>query len=338
MISCGGTFTLILDNAGTLWGAGERSYSYGSLGNIQYQDDSNELNVLGKIATGLQNKIISLSAGLSHSLFLDEEGSVWGCGKDTVGELGTGSGETVYDLSKFSSMPLPVAAISAGINSSFFLDRYGKVWTCGKFTKTPGEILQIANVPSIKSIATAAEHALFLDVAGDVWMLTKADLVPEMLRSPVAITQIAAGGYHSFFIDEEGSAWSVGQNNQGQLGTGDKVSKLVPNKVQNSNKMVLVGCGWHHSILLDSDGAIWVCGSNEHGQIGMGTLHEVVELVQNEDLPLVQHFVTSYDHTFFVDIFSNTWVCGYNWHSQLGFEGESVKIPVQMALKICCSN
>ena len=53
--------------------------------------------------------IVEVSAGWHHSLFLAEDGSVWGCGKNRFGTLGMGDSSAISPLTKLA--PLPVIGV-----------------------------------------------------------------------------------------------------------------------------------------------------------------------------------------------------------------------------------
>ena len=70
------------------------------------------------------------SRGCSHSLFLDEAGSLWSCGGNNLGQLAKGDTTNINVLQKIIQMP-PIIATSAGYDHSLFLDFEGSVWSCG---------------------------------------------------------------------------------------------------------------------------------------------------------------------------------------------------------------
>jgi alpha-tubulin suppressor-like RCC1 family protein len=83
-IDAGYDYSLFLKNDGTVWACGNaQNGKLGSGSNI------------GKVTTPVQisslSGIISIAAGLEHSLFLKNDGSVWACGRNDVGQLGDGT-------------------------------------------------------------------------------------------------------------------------------------------------------------------------------------------------------------------------------------------------------
>ena len=60
----------------------------------------------------------------------------------------------------------------------------------------------------------------------------------------------------------------MGNNDYGQLGTGDFNSSLLPVKVIN-NGVSDIACGRDSTLVLMNDGSLKVFGSSEYGQLGI---------------------------------------------------------------------
>lgn len=82
-VFAGYAFSTFLDCEGSVWGCGNNNY--GQLGDSR---GTNCRNIAEKIPE--LPKIISISGGPAHSLFLDCEGAVWCCGYNAFGQLGLG--------------------------------------------------------------------------------------------------------------------------------------------------------------------------------------------------------------------------------------------------------
>ncbi len=82
------------------------------------------------------------------------------------------------------------------------------------------------------------------------------------------IKMIDGGKYHTMLLKTDGTLWATGNNEEGQLGTGDNISKYKFTKVLTN--VVEVACGRSHTLALKRDGSVWVTGANEKGQLGTG--------------------------------------------------------------------
>ena len=83
------------------------------------------------------------------------------------------------------------------------------------------------------------------------------------------IAEIAVGANNSFAILSNGSLWAWGDNEAGQLGTGNKTSPNTPVKIMEDVSKIASGSG--HTLVVKKDGSLWACGSNICGRLGDGT-------------------------------------------------------------------
>ena len=82
-IYCGSEHTFILKNDGTLCGCG-----YNGHGELGLGDNTNR-NTFTQVTTNV-NDIKQVYCGGYHNLILENDGTLWGCGNNGVGELGLG--------------------------------------------------------------------------------------------------------------------------------------------------------------------------------------------------------------------------------------------------------
>ena len=87
-----------------------------------------------------------------------------------------------------------------------------------------------------------------------------------------ALKTIIAGGYHSFALFDNGKVYATGQNDYGQLGLGDNVSRSNFTEVTdlNDKNITAVFAGTYYSFALSFDGRVYVAGQNDNGQLGLG--------------------------------------------------------------------
>src|SRR5215468_5543215 len=78
----------------------------------------------------VSNGVVSVACGEAHTLFLKDDGSVWGFGWDEDGRLGESSENTVITRPK-RVINEGVAAIAAGHYHSLFIKRDGSLWGTG---------------------------------------------------------------------------------------------------------------------------------------------------------------------------------------------------------------
>lgn len=169
------------------------------------------------------DRIISVACGANHKLALAESGKVYSWG--TSPATGQGSVEPPRVIASLSDIPM--CAIYAYHNSSFFVDTQYRVWCCG--TNSSAQlglghtedvtvpILQDFNFnkEQIVQIACGDDFTLYLTVSGNVWASGNggdnrfATGTNETRKRPVLasrlagkyITQVAAGCFNSAFLE-----------------------------------------------------------------------------------------------------------------------------------------
>lgn len=84
------------------------------------------------------------------------------------------------------------------------------------------------------------------------------------------ILVIGSFGNHSLAITIDGKLWVIGDNECGQLGTGDNNNKNTWTEITTISNVKAIGAGDVHSLAITEDGKLWLTGWNEYGQLGTG--------------------------------------------------------------------
>lgn len=201
----------------------------------------------------LPDTVIAISAGLRYSLVLLSDGTVWGWGENTWGQLGNGTttnSDTPVQVQNLDS----VIAITAGHYHSMALKSNGTAWAWGD-----NESGELGNGTTINSA------------------------IPVQVSELGNIVAIAAGEAHSMALKKDGTVWAWGNNESGQAGNGtqnteDNPAVTIPVKVKNlwdivaiseggipgggaelNGGMVKYGAGY--CLALRSDGTVWTWGA-----------------------------------------------------------------------------
>ncbi|XP_059644769.1 ultraviolet-B receptor UVR8 [Cornus florida] len=225
-------------------------------------------------------RVTEIAAGGYHSLALTDDGSVWCWGDNVYGQLGLDGGHSLVPvlLESFlevgssdsstdepemkSKAPLKVSSVKAGGMMSLAIDNLGALWMWGNCPQrnsssedglAPMPVLNLHGHTVVK-VACGNEHVVALVTAGETYK--GGDLV----------------------------CYSWGNNNHGQLGLGDKTSRLHPEVIEHFNQefpcaAYEVACGAFHTAILahkksQSDtlgSACWTFGLGDNGQLGHGT-------------------------------------------------------------------
>ena len=252
----GNAFTVALRSNGSLWAWGDNSF--GQLGDASLVTPR---NTPAEVAGGARNWLVSAS-GLSHTVAIRANGTLWAWGDNSSGQLGDAaiSDNTTPQLisvTQPASAANDWSAVAAGDLHSLALKADGTLWAFGE--NGAGQ-LGIGTADAFKTLPTRV-------------VTTNPG---NFDRNWVAI---AAGGTHSLALQADGTLWAWGDNGSGQLGdplivTGVnapiQVVALTPPSPGYNSSWVAISAGLGHSLALQADGTLWSWGSNFTGQLGNG--------------------------------------------------------------------
>ncbi|XP_030530512.1 ultraviolet-B receptor UVR8 [Rhodamnia argentea] len=325
-VASGEAHTLALTGDGFVyaWGRG----LFGRLGTGSEEDELFPVRVKFDFPQDRRVKIVGIAAGAYHSLCLADDGSVWCWGYNAYGQLGVGGDNSVVpclmnvfnELASPISMtnesemnskaPLKVCSVKAGGMTSFAIDNLGALWmwgNCPQQTSDGNEVFSLVSCPSPIPI----------------WDLHGHTVVKVACGNEHVIALVSTGETHE---GEDLVCYSWGTNNHGQLGLGDKESRLRPEIIKTFNEdcpwaVYEVACGAFHTALLTSrkkpsdtsESMCWTFGLGDKGQLGHGTTQSTLVPEPVKQLPQPV-YLTSLDcglfHTSVVSSAGDVWSWG----------------------------
>ena len=117
-VYCGWSYTLILENDGTLWGCGNNSY--GQLG----LEDTNNRTTFTQVTTNANN-IKEIHCNYGHTIILKNDGTLWGCGRNPDGQLGLGDTINRTTFTQITTNADDIKQVYCGSNHNFILKNDG---------------------------------------------------------------------------------------------------------------------------------------------------------------------------------------------------------------------
>jgi alpha-tubulin suppressor-like RCC1 family protein len=308
-VAGGATHSLGLKSDGTIWAWGGNGN--GQLG-IGSSDTTSHLvpQQVKQNATTFLTGLSFAAAGGSHSLAIKKsDGSVFGWGSDSSGQLGDNSAATqqVFPVQvKTTATGNPILTgivdIAGGSAHSIALKTDGTVWTWGSnsagqladgSTTTRKLAAQVKTGTStfltgVVAIGAGDNFCAALKSDGTVWTWganasgqlgigsTTAKSFATQVTAVGTTTDIACGGAHMLGLQSNGDVSSWGNNANGQLGTGNTTQANSPVTVQYSSwpwgtTATGVAAGASHSVVLRSDGSVYTVGLNSSGQLSVGS-------------------------------------------------------------------
>jgi alpha-tubulin suppressor-like RCC1 family protein len=251
---------LAVDTNGNSWGWGLNSQGQLCLGNITMQTVPVELPL---------HSVTSLAGAGDHAIY-DSSGTVYGCGGNNAGDLGTGTGKQSLTPAKvvgvvglpnvtvkglFASFQSSGALLSNGEYFDWGANGQGQV---GDGTTTnalspvrvhlPRPVTQVAEGGSINSngqtivmLSNGTLRAWGTDTfsqLGDGG--TTNQLLPIKIAPPAGVTYkyIASGGSTSYAVSFAGNVYAWGFGGNGQLGQGTQTNSSVPVLVDSGVSLI----------------------------------------------------------------------------------------------------
>ncbi|XP_041019282.1 ultraviolet-B receptor UVR8 isoform X1 [Juglans microcarpa x Juglans regia] len=286
-VAAGEAHTLALTGDGSVysWGRG----MFGRLGTGSEADEPIPVRVNFDCAgrsTEERLRFVGVAAGAYHSLALADDGSVWCWGYNIYGQLGVdgdnatvpcllqhfielASPDTLTDESETKSrVPLKVCSVKAGGMMSLAIDNLGALWMWG-------------NCPQQSSSSEGGFFLVSSFIPTPVWDFHGHNVIKVACGNEHVVALVSAG---ETYKGEDIVCYSWGNNNHGQLGLGDKESRLKPEIIKTFNEdspwaVYEVACGAFHTALLTHkkkpsdtlESLCWTFGIGDNGQLGHET-------------------------------------------------------------------
>jgi len=278
-----------------------------------------------------------------HTLLLNEDGLLFGCGSNTQGELADDQDETIHQpFLTHIKLNVRLMCIAAGYEShSLAVGEDGSLWAWGNnhsgqlglanhFSETLSHPMKLSLRNRFVSVAAGHDFSLALDQRGRLWSFgcnSKGQLglgdwndrmIPTVNDFLPKIRMIEAGYAHVLVLDESGTLWSFGANSYGQLGVQDYINRNSPTKVQNLIDVQQISVGFYHNLVLGNDSRVWCFGQNNLGQLGLGHTQNQNSPHINESLHSIQNVWCGGNSSYVKDQKGVVSVFGYNYQGQLG--------------------
>ena len=292
-----------LDGALFTWG----DNTYGQLGltNINATGDTISRSSPVQVGTSSWTAVVS---GLGHTIALRNDKTLWGWGRNTVGQIGNTA--TINRSSPVQVGTSSWVAISVGASYSVALRLDNSAWAWGlnasgslgdgttvnKSTPTAigATLYQQINAGIATTVTvpiSSAYGAGTTGYAGYIWgsnsfgqygdgttinrsSPVQVSTFPLSYSTPTQVqsgswTSIASTGSHVLAVDTTNKLYGWGINSSGQLGLGDTINRSSSTQISTSSWTQIVA-GGTHTVALRTDGTLWTWGLAGSGQLGTG--------------------------------------------------------------------
>ena len=244
-VSCGLQHTLVIANDDNLWSWGRNDC--GQLCHLDEEDRSNPQQTSF-------SKISKTSAGWNYSLFQNNKGEIFACGKNELGQCGLGHfNDPQITPSLILNVPSNIVHFVCGSQHILFLDCEGNVFSVGNNEfgqlglshNTDQNVLnKIPDIPLIKTISCVGTSSYLIDFEGNLWAFGGQYYAVHDGETDINtlkdIQQISYGccGSHFLAKNSRNQIIVAGNNLFGQLGIGDE---SVPKEINSQYSTIWRG-------------------------------------------------------------------------------------------------
>jgi len=238
--SCGAQHGAAIKSDGTLWTWGQ--YTYGRLG----LGDLIDAPVTAPTQVGTGTDWVAVAAGETITLALKSDGSLWGFGYNSLGELGLGNTATVYAPTCLWEGQA-FEHIDCAQDGAVLVRSDGTLWASG--------------------------HNLNNRFTSDI-SLTVETWTQVGVRTDWAKAVLATSEGAMLALDTSGALWSVGRNSSGAdglLGLGDTTDRSdLTNVTTPAATWSKITAGSNTAFAETSTGDLYSFGSNTYGAAALG--------------------------------------------------------------------
>jgi len=223
-----------LKSDGTVW-----AWGYNLTGELGINSNENKYVPYQVNITNVKE----IESGGYHAIAIKDDNTVWGWGNNLYGQLGLD--DNINRIAPTQLNVDNVNSIETGYYHTIVLKNDGTVWTTGynaygqlglgDFTNK--NILTKVNIDNISQISGGTLSTMLINTNKDLFGAGYNDNLQygkgdekqsTFIQLDIAnVKSVDSGGQHFYVMKEDGTIWSAGDNNFGQLGLGDLLSKTT---------------------------------------------------------------------------------------------------------------
>ena len=296
----------------------------------------------------------SLHFGGAHTTAKKADGTLWGWGSSSWGNLCTNNGSETEPNPVQLGTAADWAFFKNGTANTFAIKNDGTLWGCGSNqygslgVNSSSQLFttfqQVTSATNWVKIAPSYFFTIALKSDGTIWAwgqnnnyqlgnspATAQQLFPIQVGTANDWVEIATGtGDTSFAIKANGTIWGWGSNPSSIIVTGSSTYTVsTPTQVGTDTDWVKMSVGGAHILAQKQDGTLWSWGGGP--ALGVGGTPNVTNIPQQITTDVWKDFCAGNGTSFGIKSDGTLWAWGVNTNGQLG-EGTSTNrnVPTQI--------
>lgn len=292
-IKCGYNYMAAINSTSQLYFAGYNMY--GEFGQNYIDSDYTSPTLSLSNSYNDWNSVGFFPSPTAFTLFIKEDGILYGCGVNAKGQLGLGDTNTRYTPVQITSDIWDKVSTGSNNSNSTFgfsaaIKNDGTLWTWG------------------------------YNNSGQLGLGDTIDRnVPTQVGSDTDWIKISCsnGGGHMIGLKSDNTIWGWGDNTSGQLGLSTYISMNIPTQIGLFNDIDDIYTGLDYTIIKKIDNTIWSTGGGLYGQLGLGAtiIRNTFAQIGSATYSMVSTNIYS---TIAIRTDNTMWSWGNNTSGQLG--------------------
>ncbi|OHS96834.1 hypothetical protein TRFO_09723 [Tritrichomonas foetus] len=282
-------------------------------------------------------KLVCVSTGCGHSIFINEKGKIFGVGDDQNCQLGTSKREIYKDIIEIKmSQKEKVTWAACGYDYTIFVTENGQLIFNGKGKSE----ITISLPKKAVFVAAGSDAPCAIDRVGDIHLFSKnIEDKPKSFHLPNPVFDIARSNFFTLAVTIDGKCYGNGEFN-------NRKDDFVEIESLKGIKVSHVYAFSRNACAVAADGRVFMRGPGSFGELGNGELNDSNEFVQCSITQNVKSAALGQSFALFITKKGTVFGCGKNSLASLmlGTNQGNISIPAESkhitekASFACCGN
>lgn len=239
-----------------------------------------------------------VSTGLGHTIAIKTDGTLWGWGDNSFGQLGIATvlpKQSIYQISTDTNWKM----VSASMVGTMAIKTDGTLWGWGGNSNgqlgtgnqnSAYEPTQIGTDTDWVYVSSRDQHTAAIKANGTLWTWGNNSYLqvghapgqgfytPTQVGTDTDWKEVSASSYTTFATKTNGTLWAWGTNVGGMFGNGTLPNPgdegyyfIDPVQIGSDTDWESFSTGSNYVAAIKTDGTLWTWGENNAGQLGNGS-------------------------------------------------------------------